>query len=82
MMRNCESTFLIFWVIICRVTDRLDELNYLAVSSEVFAGLCRSHPVILQPLKNVQSHLKSYFYISKDFWKNQTESRGRMTDRE
>jgi hypothetical protein len=65
-----------------RVNERLDELNYLAVSPDTFVGLCRTYPAILTPLRNAQQTLRSFFKISKDFWERQTRNRQMMTDSE
>lgn len=64
------------------VNQRLDELNYLAVSANTFVGLCRTYPVILKPLRNIQQTLRNYFNITKDFWDRQSKNRQMMADSE
>eukprot|EP00602_Paraphysomonas_sp_CaronLab_P002386 CAMPEP_0185034564 /NCGR_PEP_ID=MMETSP1103-20130426/24578_1 /TAXON_ID=36769 /ORGANISM="Paraphysomonas bandaiensis, Strain Caron Lab Isolate" /LENGTH=200 /DNA_ID=CAMNT_0027571279 /DNA_START=410 /DNA_END=1012 /DNA_ORIENTATION=- len=59
--------------------DKLDELNYLAVTAEIFCGICRTHRVILEPVTALQEVLRKKF-LGKEYWEKATKNREEMTD--
>ena len=62
-----------------KIMEQLDELNFLAVTNELFNGLCRKYRDILIPVRNEQLMLRKHFFGVK-YWEKKAKARESWTE--
>lgn len=61
-----------------KIMEQLDELNFLAVTNELFDGMCRNFRDFLIPVREEQSMLRKHFFGVK-FWEKKAKQRSQWT---
>lgn len=62
-----------------KIMTQLDELNFLAVTNELFHGMCRNYRDILIPVRKEQLMLRKHFFGVK-YWEKKAKARERWTE--
>lgn len=62
-----------------KIMGQLDDLNFLAVTNELFNGMCRNYRDILIPVKKEQLMLRKHFFGVK-YWEKKAKAREAWTE--
>lgn len=62
-----------------RIMEQLDDLNFLAVTNELFNGMCRNYRDILIPVRKEQLMLRKHFFGVK-YWEKKAKARESWTN--
>jgi Ca2+-binding EF-hand superfamily protein len=62
-----------------KIMEQLDELNFLAVTNELFNGMCKHYRDILNPVRKEQLMLRKHFFGVK-YWEKKAKARESWTE--